>query len=104
MGKKFEEEDEDLTIVLTLDDDTELECSIVTILEVEGKEYIALLPLEGADAEDGIVYIYGYSETEDGEPELRNIVDEEEYDLVSDAFDEYLDGTEFDELVTEDED
>ena len=34
------------TITLTLDDDTEVECAILTIFPVDAKEYIALLPLD----------------------------------------------------------
>ena len=81
---------EDLTVTLTLDDDTELECAVITIFEADGHDYIALLPLEGEDFEDGSVYLYRYAEV-DGEPELQNIKTDEEYDIVSDAFDEWLD-------------
>ena len=49
---------EDLTVTLTLDDDTELECAVITIFEADGHDYIALLPLEGEDFEDGSVYLY----------------------------------------------
>lgn len=53
---------EDLTVTLTLDDDTELECAVITIFEADGHDYIALLPLEGEDFEDGSVYLYRYAE------------------------------------------
>ena len=39
---------------------------------------------------------------ENGEPGLDNILDDEEYELASDAFDEWLDSHEFDDLVYED--
>ena len=48
------------TMFLTLDDDTEMECGILGVFEVEGlegKEYIALLPLE-----DETVLLYEYKE------------------------------------------
>ena len=38
-----------------------------------------------------------------GEPLLGYIDDDEEYETASDAFDEYLDSAEFDELVTEED-
>ena len=41
--------------------------------------------------EEGEVYLYRYSETEDGTPVLDNIVDDDEYEIVADAFDEMLD-------------
>ena len=49
------------------------------------------------------MYLYRYSETEDGTPILDNIESDEEYEIVSDAFDELLDSQEYDELVSEDE-
>ena len=92
------------TVTLTLDDDTEVECEIVSIFPVGEKEYIALLPLEGAEAEDGEVFIYRYTETADGDPDLENIEDDDEYEAVADAFDELLDSEEFDEINDEDDD
>ena len=35
--------------------------------------------------------------TEDGEPDLGNIEDDEEYEIAADAFDEWMDSQEFDE-------
>lgn len=97
------ENPEDITMILTLDNDEELECSIITILEVEGRDYIVLLPLEGDEAEEGEVFIYRYEEDEKGEPILSNIENDDEFEKVSDAFDEYLDSQEFDEIVTDNE-
>ena len=100
LGENGEEE---TTVTLTLDDDTTLECIVINIFQAGDKEYIALLPMEGEAAEDGEVYLYRYSEDEDGQPNLENIEDDEEFEIVSDAFDEMLDSAEFDELVSEDE-
>ena len=97
------EEAEETTVTLTLDDDTTLECIVINIFQAGDKEYIALLPMEGEAAEEGEVYLYRYSEDEDGQPNLENIEDDEEFEIVSDAFDEMLDSAEFDELVSEDE-
>ena len=44
------------------------------------------------------VYIYRYSEDEDGNPSLDNIDSDEEYEVVSDRFDELLDEAEFDAM------
>ena len=38
-------ENESLTVTLTLDNDEELECAVLTIFESDAREYIALLPL-----------------------------------------------------------
>jgi len=94
---------EEATVTLTLDDDTEVECEIVSIFPVGEKEYIALLPIEGNEAEDGEVFIYRYTESADGEPDLENIEDDDEYEAVADAFDELLDSEEFDEIEEEED-
>ena len=90
-----------MTVDLDLDDGQKVTCRIVTILPVDGKDYIVLLPLdEDGKNEDGEVWIYGYKENPDDsdeEPELIYIEDDEEYEKVADAFDEFLDNAEFDE-------
>ena len=100
--KNLNEEEQEMTVTLTLDDDTEVECVVLTIFTAGEREYIALLPVEGVESEEGEVYLYRYSETEDGAPTLDNIEDDE-YEIVADAFDELLDSQEYDELVGEDE-
>ncbi len=96
-------EEEEMTVTLTLDDGSELECVVLTIFPAGGRDYIALLPMEGEDAEEGEVYLYRYAETEDGAPNLENIEDDEEYEIVADAFDELLDEQEYDEIVSEED-
>ena len=96
-------EEEEMTVTLTLDDDTEVECVVLTIFTAGERDYTALHPMEGEDSEEGEVYLYRYSETEDGTPVLDNIEDDDEYEIVADAFDEMLDDQEYDELVGEDE-
>ena len=98
------EEDEDLFVTLTLDDDTEVDCLVVSIFEAEnGQDYIALLPTEGPENEEGEVYLYRYYEDEDGEPGLDNIETEAEFYLASDAFDELVESGEYDEIIEEEE-
>ena len=93
---------EEVTVTLTLDNDEVVECAVLTIYPVDDKEYIALLPLdEEGDNEDGEVYIYRYVETEDGEPTLENIESDDEYEAAADAFDEWLDEQEFEDIVEE---
>ncbi len=97
--------DEEMTVDLELDDGTTVTCAIITILTVQEKDYIALLPLdENGENQDGEVWFYRYFEDENdpnAEPELEYISDDEEYEIVADAFDEYLDNAEFDEIVDE---
>ncbi len=104
MEKKNDYDDEEMTVELELDDGT-VTCSVITILTVKEKDYIVLLPLdENGENEDGEVWFYGYSENPDDpneEPVLDYIEDDDEYEMVADAFDEYLDNCEFDELTEE---
>ena len=95
--------DEEMTVTLTLDDGTDLECVVLTIFEAADKEYIALLPLDGNEAEDGEVYLYRYSEDAEGNPDIQNIESNEEYEIVADAFDEFLDTAEYDEIESEED-
>ena len=93
--------EEVLTVTLTLDDDAVVECAVLTTYEANGKEYIALLPLdENGESESGDVYLYRYAEV-DGEPTLENIEDDDEYEAAADGFDEWLDEQEFEDIVEE---
>lgn len=97
MAKKFKTPEENMTVTITLD----VECEVVTIFTVEGKDYIAVLPKDtkGRFDEDE-VWIYGYAENPEDpneEPQLIYIDDEDEYEKAAEAFDEYLDELEFDD-------
>lgn len=92
--------EEEMKVELSLEDGTSVMCEVITILEVNGKEYIALLP-EGQDNEEDMdVWFYEYEENPDDpdeEPELTYIEDDEIYDTVVEAFDEYLDECEYEQ-------
>lgn len=98
---------EEMTVDLNLEDGTKVTCAIVTILTVSDQDYIALLPLdESGNNADGEVWFYRYFENENDsneEPVLEYIEDDAEYEAVEEAFDEYLDTVEFDEIVEEDD-
>ena len=99
-GCDHDHEEEIMTI--TLEDGTEMECAIIAIFPAGDKDYIALLPLE--NQEDGEVFLYGFQEYEDGTFELLSIESDEEYEVVTNAFDEILDEAEFDELLEDEDD
>ena len=84
-------------------DDGDVVCAVITIFEVQGRDYIALLPLdENGENAEGEVWLYRYSENPDDpneEPELGYIDDDDEFEKVEEAFDEYLDSVEFDEML-----
>ncbi len=91
------------TVTLSLDDGSQCECAIIRIFEAGDNQYIALLPLEGEAANNDEVYLYRYTESEEGEPSLDNIQTDEEYDIVSEAFDEELDAMEYEELYNDED-
>ncbi|MBM6947598.1 DUF1292 domain-containing protein [Mordavella massiliensis] len=92
-----EQQNEEITVTLTLDNDEVLECAVLTIFEAGGRQYIALLPLDENGEEEGDVYIYRYIDTDPENPDLENIEDDDEYEIAADAFDEWLDEQEFEE-------
>lgn len=79
------------TIKLTLDDDTVLECAVLTTFPVEELgEYIALVPLdkEGKNT-DGATYLFRYAE-DNGNPVVSNIEREDEYVAAAEAFHDFI--------------
>lgn len=97
-NKNTSPDDEDICVTLDMDDGTQVECEILTIFEVNGQDYIVLLPSEeDTDEEEGTVYIYRYFEDEDGSPSLENIEDDAEFEAVEEKFDELLDEAAFEE-------
>ncbi|MBQ2043095.1 MAG: DUF1292 domain-containing protein [Firmicutes bacterium] len=81
------EEEEAEFITLEFEDGTEVEAEIMGIFDVDGKEYIALIPDDDSDD----VYLYGYKEVDDEEFELIDIEDDDEFDKVVKVFDELTD-------------
>ena len=95
-----DDDPDDFRVTLDLDDGTTVECAILTILEVDEQDYIVLVPLDENDEpiEEGEVYIYRYFEDEEGNASLDNIDNDDEFERVSECFDEFLDEQEFNEL------
>lgn len=80
------EHDHHHTVTLELENGEELVCPILEIFEVDGKEYIALL-----HPEEEIAMLYGFMDYEDGSIELTEIVSDDEYEKVSEAFNTLFD-------------
>ena len=93
-------ENESLTVTLTLENNEELECAVLNIFEADEKEYIALLPLdENGDNTDGQIYLYRFIDNgEEEEPGLEHIEEDEEFDRVSAIFNEWLDTQDFGDI------
>ena len=101
MGQPKDSEFKDRdTMTLDLDDGGKLECIVLNVFPVNNREYIALLPMndEGHVEEDAQIFLYRFEELGDYEVNLETIEDDDEFELVSDYFDEMLDEQEFNEL------
>lgn len=89
---------EDLRVTLSLDDDLEIECRILTIFDLDEQNYIVLMPEdEDEDSDEAEVFIYRYFEDDDGNPSLENIEDDEEYEAVTERFEELLEEAEWED-------
>ena len=87
-------EEEAMIVTLEYDDGTEMETEVMGIFEVDGKEYIALIPNDDSDD----VYLYGYVEVDDDEEfMLLDIEDEAEFDKVVKEFDALMEAAEGEE-------
>ena len=95
MGQPKDSEFKDRdTMTLDLDDGGKLECIVLNVFPVNNREYIALLPMndEGHVEEDAQIFLYRFEELGDDEVNLaKTIEDDDEFELVSDYFDEMLD-------------
>lgn len=101
MGQPKDSEFKDRdTMTLDLDDGGKLECIVLNVFPVNNREYIALLPMndEGHVEEDAQIFLYRFEELGDDGVNLETIEDDDEFELVSDYFDEMLDEQEFNEL------
>lgn len=97
------DEDSDMKAVITLTDEdgNDVDTEVIAAMEVEelGKEYIAVLPQETPVGEDEIeAMILSYSEDANGDPVFEPIEDEEEFEIVSEAFNQF-----FEQAAQEDE-
>ncbi|HIX63356.1 MAG TPA: DUF1292 domain-containing protein [Candidatus Mediterraneibacter colneyensis] len=97
-------ENESLTVTLTLDNDEELECAVLTIFEADSRQYIALLPLNSeGESDDGQIYLYRLIDHgEEEEPGLENILDDDEFERVSEIFNEWMDEQDFGDIDLDD--
>ena len=86
--KKQTVQDEAAIITLEFDDGEVIECEEMGIFDYDGKDYIALIPLDGSDD----VYIYGYNEVGEDEFELVDIEDDSLFAKAVEEFDTIMDG------------
>lgn len=97
-------EEDDAIFTLTDEEGNESQFALVGEMELDGQEYLALIPADTeGDGEEDEYVILKVTADENGEEILVTIDDDEEFDRVADAFEdqflnEYdLDGTEGEE-------
>ena len=78
--------------VVTIEGDggVKLDCEILGTFEACSKEYIAVMPIDKKDNENEI-FIYGYREYKNGEFDLLDIEDDEEFENASAELDRIFD-------------
>lgn len=76
-------------VTLTLDNDEELVCEALVVFEANNTKYLAVAP-QVEDEEESSIFIYRYIDNSPEEPQLENIDTDEELELASAAFDEWV--------------
>ncbi len=80
-------------ITLTTEDGESIDTEIIAAIEIEElqKEYVAALPVEANEEfEEGEVLLLIYSEDANGDPEFAPVEDDEEFEMVSSAFEQFF--------------
>lgn len=110
MDKEMDQEREvelevEIDIVTLETDDGDMDCGVITMLEIDDKEYIALSPLDENEELTEEVWFYHFKRDPSGadQHEIIFIEDEDEYDKVAEAFGEWLDTLEFEEVEESEE-
>ena len=83
--------EDELLMTLELEDGTQMECIVLAIFPLDEQQYIALTPVDQAEDEDGDIFLYAYSEDDNGQPILGDIEDDDLFDAVCDRFREKCD-------------
>lgn len=87
-------EEEPVIYVTFEDEDKEVACDVLGVFDVDGQDYIALIP---QDTEDDVL-LYRFAE-EDDEVSLTEIESDDEYEKAAAAFEkEFFDEEDEDEL------
>ena len=73
-----ENEELDNIIVLNDEDGKEVEFEFLDLVELDGEEYVVLLPIEDEESDEGEVVILKVEDTENAEEESYVSVDDEE--------------------------
>ena len=97
------EKDENLpymVIPIEMEDGSEVECEVLAIFPVDGKQYIALID---KDHEDSDIWMYRFVPVGEEEFNIEDIEDDKEFEKVEDAFNQIVEAAEIDAVIDEKE-
>ena len=97
------EKDENLpymVIPIEMEDGLEVECEVLAIFPVDGKQYIALID---KDHEDSDIWLYRFVSVGEEEFNIEDIEDDKEFEKVEDAFNRMMEAAEIDAVIDEKE-
>lgn len=90
----FFNEDSDIGAVVSVTDEdgNEMEAEIIACIEIEefGKEFVAVVPNFDENAEEAEALILEYSEDADGEPVFSAVEDDDMFEAVTEAFNDFF--------------
>ena len=97
------EKDENLpymVIPIEMEDGSEVECEVLAIFPVDGKQYIALID---KDNEDSDIWMDRFVPGGEEEFNIEDIEDDKEFEKVEDAFNQMVEAAEIDAVIDEKE-
>ena len=89
-----------MVIPVEMEDGTQIECEVLAIFPVEGKQYIALID---KDNDDSDIWLYRFVPAGDEAFNIEDIEDDKEFELVEDAFNKMVESAEIDAVIDEKE-
>lgn len=89
-----------MVIPVDMEDGTKIECEVLAIFPVGGRQYIALID---KDNDDSDIWLYRFVPVGDEEFNIEDIDDDKEFELVEDAFNKMVESAEIDAVIDEKE-
>ncbi|MEE0955025.1 MAG: DUF1292 domain-containing protein [Eubacterium sp.] len=81
-------ENEHTSITITTEDDRQVVCRILKIFDIDGQQYIVVIPEDGST--EGRGFLFRLFIEEDGSPRLEKIEDDREFAAASSVFSEFI--------------
>ena len=100
MGIEKDESLPYMVITIEMEDGSEVECEVLAIFPVDGKQYIALID---KDHEDSDIWLYRFVPVGEEEFNIEDIEDDKEFEKVEDAFNQMVEAAEIDAVIDEKE-